>query len=357
VLFRSIGNLIDHYIHITMMFTAALLRREMLHRSSRCTFVARSFSKGPIRRRKPDASSALLYSPLLDNGAWPTDETGGSSWKLEPFNPSEDYVKKVSMSPWVPCPDPVVRKMLELANAGEDDVHVDLGCGDGRVNFQAIDAPFGVKRSIGIDVDPDILQKAKDRLARRFPVPDIDFFIADLKDFKHRAWDHVKSATIITMYFVEKALEDIRPTLERVLEGKQAIIVTCGYPITQWDPSHVEYLLGLPVHVYKWGYPNEPEYKPFKGMSDEEVERIMTEHRKSVEVNRKLLFEENDDTLQPVRNENEVIKLEPEVPWKNYEEFYEDYSRDDFDSEERRADFIRNTGLPPEQYAPKKDEE
>jgi hypothetical protein len=34
----------------------------------------------------------------------------------------DDYLAKASLSPWVPVPDPVARKMLEIAKAGPDDV-------------------------------------------------------------------------------------------------------------------------------------------------------------------------------------------------------------------------------------------
>ena len=134
----------------------AYLRFELYR--PRCLITARSFANGPLRRKKPLPATQLFLSPLLDDGAWPNEKKGG--WKIEPFNPSEDYIKKVSMSPWVPSPDPVARKMLELAKAGPDDIHVDLGSGDGRVNFMAMDAPFEVSRSIGIDVDPEIVQVA-----------------------------------------------------------------------------------------------------------------------------------------------------------------------------------------------------
>lgn len=327
----------------------------------KCLITGRSFANSSLRRKKPLPDTQLLLSPLLDNGAWPNENNGG--WKVEPFSPSADYVKKVSMSPWVPSPDPVAKRMLELANAGPDDIHVDLGSGDGRVNFMAMDAPFQVSRSIGIDVDPDIVQVARDRLSRRFPLPDMDFFIGDLKNIKNPVWENVKDATIITMYFVEKALEDIRPILERILHGKKVTIVTCGYPITKWDPSHVEHLLGLPVHVYKWGFPKEAAYKPFEGISEEEMEQIMTEHRTNVEQNRKINAAEDsqnfrqgtdNDSPMPVDNKPDNGNAMAEFPWNTYEEFMEEYTQDDFDSEERREQAIRDSRLPREQYMPKR---
>ena len=104
---------------------------------------------------------------------------------------------------------------------------MELGCGDGRVNFYAVD--YGkVKKSIGIDIDEGILKQAHERLGKRYPQPPIEFVTADLLDFNHEVWEKVQEATIITMYFVEDALQKIRPILEEKLAGKQCRILTCA---------------------------------------------------------------------------------------------------------------------------------
>lgn len=68
-----------------------------------------------LRRLKPTRSR------------WDTEfkmpDTGGLR---EVFDPDEDniadYLKKASLSPWVPTPDPVARRVFDLLNATEDDV-------------------------------------------------------------------------------------------------------------------------------------------------------------------------------------------------------------------------------------------
>jgi hypothetical protein len=186
------------------------------------------------------------------------------------FTPDEDnfddYLKKVSLSPWVPTPDPVARRVLDLLNAGPDDVHVDLGSGDGRMNFHASDPPYSVKRSIGIDIDTKIVAEAQNRLSKRHPQPTIDFVIGDLKDPKAQVWNQVANASIITMYFVKEALEEIQPTLEKVLLGKKVKIATIGYAMPktnpEWDPTWVEIILGTPIHIYELGYPMNDRLTP-----------------------------------------------------------------------------------------------
>lgn len=165
----------------------------------------------------------------------------------------EEYSQKATLSPWTPVPDSVARKIFDLANPMPDDKHVELGSGDGRVNFFAIEA--GVQQSIGIDVDEDIVKVANDRLNRIHPKPNLEFIIADLMDPNHSAWNHIQEATILTMYFAKDGLEKIRPLLENALKGKRCRIFCCGYEMPGWDYQMAETVLDIPIHFYDWGNP------------------------------------------------------------------------------------------------------
>lgn len=129
---------------------------------------------------------------------------------------------------------------------------MDLGCGDGRVNFYAIDHGK-VKKSTGIDIDEGILEKAQERLEKRFPQPPIEFLAADLMDYDNdEVWSKIQEATIITMYFVDEALQKIRPILEEKLAGKQCKIITCAYEMKGWNFTVMETTLGTTVYLYNW---------------------------------------------------------------------------------------------------------
>ena len=184
----------------------------------------------------------------------------------EPFQPNEsdpqDYLKKASLSPWVPVPDAVARSMLDMADASEEDIHVDLGSGDGRVSFHALDG-YGVQRSVGIDVDEAVVEIAEQRRSKRHPVPDnLQFIVADLLEDggeDERVWDTVRQATVITMYFAKPALEVLRPRLERKLVGCKCRIVTCGYEMPGWQTSSEQVVLGMSLYRYDWGSEDENE--------------------------------------------------------------------------------------------------
>jgi hypothetical protein len=122
---------------------------------------------------------------------------------------------------------------------------------------------YGVKQSIGVDVDPDIVQKAIDRLQRIHPQPNIQFVVQNLMDPNCQAWtDHVPKATILTMYFAKDGLQKIRHLLEQSLRGKRCKIYTCGYAMPGWESQMVETVLDLPIYFYDWGNTNIQMIRP-----------------------------------------------------------------------------------------------
>jgi len=224
----------------------------------------RSFSTAVDSPKQRPRRKKIKYEKFSDaklgTGVMPTTTS-----LEDPFQYSgdsiEEYREKANLSPWVPVPDSVARKIFDRALPEQEDsnemdkadeIHVELGCGDGRVNFHAIE--YGVKESVGIDVDEDVVQLANGRLQRIHPQPNLKFLVSDLMDPNSPAWtEYVPRATILTMYFAKDGLEKIRPLLEQALRGKRCKIFACGYPVPGWDPQIVETVLDIPIHFYDWG--------------------------------------------------------------------------------------------------------
>src|SRR4051794_26642136 len=79
---------------------------------------------------------------------------------LASSSPADDEKKSEKTEPdviYVPTPQEVVDKMLEVAKVGKDDVVYDLGCGDGRIVCSA--AKKYKCKAFGFDIDP---QRIKD---------------------------------------------------------------------------------------------------------------------------------------------------------------------------------------------------
>jgi SAM-dependent methyltransferase len=203
------------------------------------------------RRRRPK-------EPLNQEGAYyPFRDSSGLDKALATsMNSPND--NNDTLSPWTPAPDIVARRALEMAEAGPDDIHIDLGCGDGRVNFHALDM-CSVKRTIGIDYDKAVIDAAVTRLKKRHPLPsNIKFVEANIMDSNSIIWDdYVKDATIITMYFATEGLKKFRPVLEQKLRSRtdECTIVCIGYKMPGWRTTSMqsEVVLGTQIHLYRWG--------------------------------------------------------------------------------------------------------
>jgi SAM-dependent methyltransferase len=131
-----------------------------------------------------------------------------------------------SVAPFVPSPLNVVRMMLELVKAGPGDILYDLGCGDGRILFTAIE-DFDVDRVVGIELNPKMVNAIKTKLEEkdlkdRINVVNKNIFDVDLT-----------SATIITLYLTTSGNTKLKPKFEKELkEGVR--IVSHDFPIMDW---------------------------------------------------------------------------------------------------------------------------
>ncbi len=228
-------------------FSSRVRRRRPV--SARVTDVLNDDKDGVESQRK---RTEFQVNDMLESTATgifiPTNEKG------EEVSMGE-YLKFATLSPWVPCPDAVARRALDIVKAGEDDIHYELGSGDGRVNFFAVDL-YKVKKSVGIDIDPTMIEQSNQRILKRHPAPqNIHFLCADLVDesnpMTNEIWEQMgEECTVLTMYFVEDALAKIRPLIERHLLGKKCKIITIGYAMEKWEPKWCEVVLGLTVHMY-----------------------------------------------------------------------------------------------------------
>lgn len=132
-----------------------------------------------------------------------------------------------SVAPYVPTPLNVVSKMLKLAEVVPGDTVYDLGCGDGRILFSAVEE-FGVRRAVGYDLNSTMCESVQrkiheKRLDDRIQVVNGNFFKADLS-----------SASVITLYLTTSGNSKLRPKLEKEL-GAGARVVSHDFPIKDWS--------------------------------------------------------------------------------------------------------------------------
>jgi len=132
--------------------------------------------------------------------------------------------------PFVPTPPQVVNRMLELAEIKPGDVVYDVGSGDGRIVIAAA-KKYGV-RAVGIEIDGDLVDKARSRARSEG--------VADLAEFREQdalAAD-ISEATVVTIYMLPEFNYKLRPKLEALKPGTR--VVCHDFGVEGWTPTSTE---------------------------------------------------------------------------------------------------------------------
>ncbi len=149
----------------------------------------------------------------------------------------------MSCAPYVSSDPEVVRRMLEIANVGADDLVYDLGCGDARILIAAV-KDFKAGGAVGYEIKEDVYATAlgaieKLNLQDRIKVVREDLFSAD-----------ISKATVITLYLTHSANERLRGKLEKEA-GSGARIVSHDFKVPEWEPSFREEFGTHTIYLYQ----------------------------------------------------------------------------------------------------------
>jgi SAM-dependent methyltransferase len=139
--------------------------------------------------------------------------------------------QRPTLAPYIPTPQDVVDRMLEVAQVTNKDTVFDLGCGDGRIVVTAA-KKFGA-HGVGIDIDKDRISESR-RNAR-------DAGVASLVRFEQGDVLNadVSTATVVTLYLVSSANLKLRPILTKQLQPG-ARIVSHAFGMGDWPPDKVD---------------------------------------------------------------------------------------------------------------------
>jgi len=140
----------------------------------------------------------------------------------QPYEPSVGQEGKDVV--WVPTPQSLVDKMLDIAKVTPDDFLMDLGSGDGRTVITA--AKRGL-RAVGIEYNPDMVELSKRNAAAAGVSDKATFMKADLfeTDFS--------KADVITMFLLPTINMKLRPTILNLKPGTR--IVSNTFTMEDWQ--------------------------------------------------------------------------------------------------------------------------
>ena len=150
--------------------------------------------------------------------------TGALAQQPAPFEPTVGQSGKDVV--WVPSPQALVDRMLDMAKATPADFLMDLGSGDGRTVITA--AKRGIN-ALGIEYNPDMVALSKYNAEKEGVSDKAQFMKADLfeTDFS--------KATVITMFLLPDINRRLRPKILDMKAGTR--VVSNTFDMGDWQPD------------------------------------------------------------------------------------------------------------------------
>lgn len=197
-------------------------------------------------------STLLLAGGVEANGA-PPAPAPGSAAVVAAQAPDVIYV---------PTPQAVVDRMLELAEVKAGDVVYDLGCGDGRIVVTAA-KKYGVK-AIGFDIDPQRVKEARENVRAAgvehlVRIEQKDIFKLDLRE-----------ASVVTLYLLPSLNVRLMPQLKRLKPGSR--IVSHNFDMRGAQPVVVDHVVVAPGDASDAGFDEDADHTVFKWVVPWEAE-------------------------------------------------------------------------------------
>lgn len=191
------------------------------------------------RRLAGRASSALVLAAIA---VCSHAQAPRSEFKPEVGQAGKDVV-------WVPSPQELVDKMLEMAKVTPRDFLMDLGSGDGRTVITA--AKRGT-RALGVEYNPDMVALSRRNAAAAGVSDKATFVEGDI--FK----TDLSRATVITLFLLTELNLKLRPTILGLKPGTR--IVSNTFRMGEWEPDQtVELGCDSYCTAYLWIVPARVE--------------------------------------------------------------------------------------------------
>ena len=144
--------------------------------------------------------------------------------------------------PYVPTPQQVVDRMLQLARVGKSDILYDLGCGDGRIVVTAAKAHGA--RGTGIDIDPERIAEAKENAKKAGVTDKVSFRVANLFE------TDLSSASVVTLYLLPTINTKLRPRLWQQLKVGARVVSHAFDMGPEWPPEKTETVDGRTIYYW-----------------------------------------------------------------------------------------------------------
>jgi precorrin-6B methylase 2 len=142
--------------------------------------------------------------------------------------------------PFVPTPQEVVDKMIEVAGVKKGDTVYDLGSGDGRIVITA--AKKGAK-AVGFEIDGDLVKESRQNIQKAG--------MQDLAEIRQQdiLTVDLSAASVVTMYLLPDVNLKLRPNiLSQLKPGSR--VVSHAFDMGDWKPNRTERINGRTVYLW-----------------------------------------------------------------------------------------------------------
>jgi len=196
----------------------------------------REIVPGAIDRFKTASALEIEFNTGRKDAVYSLDPGSPYSFRVDEestidlFLGSHGRADAADLAPWVPTPQPVVDRMLELAAVTAKDVLIDVGCGDGRIVITAA-RRFGT-RGIGIDIDKAMIAESERNAKAAGIERQVKFIAMDATKAD------ISEATVVSLYLLPESNALMRPILEAQLRPKSRVVCH-NYIIPGWESKLV----------------------------------------------------------------------------------------------------------------------
>jgi len=150
------------------------------------------------------------------------------------------------VAPFLPTPQEVVDRMLELAEVNQRDLVYDLGSGEGRIVITAV-RRYGAK-AVGFEIDPPLVTHSR-RKIREAGLEDR----AEIREQDIRTVD-LSPASVVALYLYPEANLALKAALMRQLKPGSRV-VSHYFGMGDWKPHRIEQMTdsaGFLRSIYLW---------------------------------------------------------------------------------------------------------
>ena len=158
-----------------------------------------------------------------------------------------------SLAPYVTSPQPIVDRMLDMADVKAGETVYDLGCGDGRIVIAAV-KDFKAKKGLGIDFNPERLKDCTKSVADAKLSPEqqkaLTFKQGDVLKMKP---EDFKDVDVVTLDLLPSVNRELKPILQKGLKAGARVVSHDFDMGDDWKEDKREEVMADRTHtVYLW---------------------------------------------------------------------------------------------------------